>query len=417
MPVKPTATFTFATNVNYSVGPYTGSPTKVIPGDLLNGFVPGLGIGSAAHNYLYGVTGEWISGWLDLGTSAADLDAHILETNSVGKVFVAIVQLGGTAAADTALRVTSNSGAPSTALLAENIHGGFGIIASNNHSSATLRGVQSGSGYAVQGINLGTGGGGTFDAGTGVAIGVLSEGGSTGGDAFSGTANGTGRGGWFNALGTGSGMAAQRIPTGGPAGEFLQDGAAVPVRGIVHLEPTQTPSAAVGGDLYVQPGVTSFGRGGFYHYDADGGSGGGSAGFQKHWTTAGGIGMAYGDSEGDTTEGAAVLTTKLTLTLDSSGSPGMGQGDYIVIWTASIRLGPGAALSTRAKVEFHDDSGIIGEFDLDFTALGDDKPVTAMKKVTLGVGLVPLEIKFRSLSAGNDVIISRARISAQGAYE
>ena len=40
-----------------------------------------------------------------------------------------------------------------------------------------------------------------------------------------------------------------------------------------------------------------------------------------------------------------------------------------------------------------------------------------MKRVTLGVGINPLTIQFKTGSGGNLVEIKNARISAQGAYE
>jgi hypothetical protein len=44
MATKPTTTFTLATNTNYSVGPFAGSATKVVPADIPNGFTPGQGV-------------------------------------------------------------------------------------------------------------------------------------------------------------------------------------------------------------------------------------------------------------------------------------------------------------------------------------------------------------------------------------
>jgi len=112
MPVKPATTYTFATNTNYGVGPFIGSATKVIPGDIPNGFVPGTGIVAEWNNYMFHWTGEWITDWVDLGTSANDVDAHIVETNAQGVASVAAGLIGNTVSPNIALTVWENTAAP-----------------------------------------------------------------------------------------------------------------------------------------------------------------------------------------------------------------------------------------------------------------------------------------------------------------
>lgn len=403
MPTKPATTFTFATNANYGVGPFIGSATKVIPGDILNGFVPGTGIVAEWNNYMFHWSGEWITDWLDQGSSANDVDAHIVETNAQGVASVAAGLIGNSVSPNLALAVYENTGAPTHTIYARNNSGGNGVYS-----------------YTV-------GGGFTF-LGVGSTAGISSTT-TTDGNAIQTSAGGTGHGGAFLATGTGDGVnavangtgagiqATRDDATGGPAGEFLQDGGGAPLRGIVHCEPTSEPTAPVEGDLYIKGGSAGFGRGGIYEYDDDGASGGGSGGWQKAWTTAGGVGYDYNSDEGDTTESAGSMTTKVSLTLDSSGSPGKGQGKYLVQMSVNVRLAGGAALATRALIEFHDDTGKFDEAEIDFAATGQNKIVSTIREVTLGAPTVLLRIRFATGSAGNGVIANNARISAQGAYE
>ena len=86
-------------------------------------------------------------------------------------------------------------------------------------------------------------------------------------------------------------------------------------------------------------------------------------------------------------------------------------------YSINVRLAGGAALATRALIEFHDDTGMIDEAEIDFAATGQNKIVSTIQEVTLGAPTVLLRIRFATGSAGNGVIASHARISAQGAYE
>ena len=83
MPTKPTVTFTLATNANYASGPFIGSATKVAP-PTADGYVPGVIIDAEHHNFVGNAAGQWITDWVFLGTSAADEDAHLMETDSSG---------------------------------------------------------------------------------------------------------------------------------------------------------------------------------------------------------------------------------------------------------------------------------------------------------------------------------------------
>lgn len=95
MATKPGTTFQLATNVNYDTGPFNGSATKLPASDVANGFIPGEEILAENHNYYLHWAGEWITNWVDLGTSAPDEDAHIVETDAEGASQIAQVVIGG----------------------------------------------------------------------------------------------------------------------------------------------------------------------------------------------------------------------------------------------------------------------------------------------------------------------------------
>jgi hypothetical protein len=102
MATKPTgATFTFSTDANFSSGPASGHPTKVQPAGWptnLQGFVPGLAYMAEFRNFLFNRLGQWTQ-WLEAGSSQADADAHIVETDATGKMAVANADVDGILAA------------------------------------------------------------------------------------------------------------------------------------------------------------------------------------------------------------------------------------------------------------------------------------------------------------------------------
>lgn len=180
MPVKPSTTFTLATNANFTVGPFIGSATKVIPADIGNGMVPGTGIVAEWANYLWHWTGEWITDWVDLGSSAEGLDAHIMETDASGQNSTAGVALGGTAAAFRALTVNENAAASNSTADFDNASAGFAILASANGANAAVRGLNTGTGPGVEGRALGTNNNGVEGYGQDLGDGVAGFGDTTG---------------------------------------------------------------------------------------------------------------------------------------------------------------------------------------------------------------------------------------------
>jgi hypothetical protein len=254
---KPLTSFTFATNANYSVGPESGNPSKVVPGDTANGFVPGDGVPAAWNNYLFNITGGW-SVWLLAGTYDPDEDAHLVETDSDGFASLAQLTLGGTAAALQALIVTQNTGAQSAAGVFSNTGTGFALTGTASSTVAGIRGTNTGTGAGVEGLALGTDNHGVKGTGTGAGTGGFFTGGATGpGVTCSGGATGD-----YGALCTGTGAFAGVSATGGStAGEAVLGTGSwneqAGIRGTTHAAALTTTAGVVGAGLGAAAGVRS----------------------------------------------------------------------------------------------------------------------------------------------------------------
>jgi len=414
MPTKPATTYTFATDALFGSGPAVGLPTKIVPGSLSQGFIPGNGINSEWVNYLFDLTGTWITDWIALGTSSADLDAHVVETDADGKAAIAALALGFTASADEPLRVSSNSSFATYAARISSFGSGFGLLAESGSSDAAILADNSGTGPGVEAAAA-AGDGGVFTGG-GSGRGLDAEGGATGGGGRF-TGNGAAHGLEAYATGTGSALVAERQVGGGPAGRFEIAGAGTVQRGTLWLEPQNAPAVDVDGDIWKQTGFAGFGRGGLEWTDDDGAPGGGAAGKQRAWSTSAGLGFEFDEDLGDTTESAGVNVTKVSLGLDSAGSPGHPQGQYWIDFKASVRLGGGAATTTRAIIDVFGPGGLIESHTQEFETLGDDCIFSTFIQVTLGAGIQTYSIRFRTNTPGDDVIMSKARIRALGAFE
>lgn len=263
MPTKPVTSYSFATNTLYSVGPFTGDPTKVVPGDLANGLVPGDGIPAGWLNYLFAIAGDW-SGWLLAGTYDPDQDAHLVETDSDGFASFAQVTIGGTSASLQALIVTQNTGAQSAAGLFSNTGTGFAIAATAVGSSAAVRGLNTGTGAGVEGVALGTNNVGVKGTGQGTASGGEFTGGATGpGVTCTGGASGdygalcTGTGAFAGVSGIGGSTAAEAVL--GTASWNEQFG----VRGVSHASGLTTGGGVIGVGQGDAPGVRSTATSGY----------------------------------------------------------------------------------------------------------------------------------------------------------
>jgi len=149
MPTKPVISFTFAIDPNFSSGPASGNPVKIASPHASQGFIPGEEIGMEPFNYLFHHTGNWISDWIEQGTSSADQDTHIVETSSSGEIKAALLDVGGTSSASSLapLRIDDNTGS-----------NGKAIFAATNGSGDTVEFDQSGSGRALSLFSDGIGG-------------------------------------------------------------------------------------------------------------------------------------------------------------------------------------------------------------------------------------------------------------------
>lgn len=87
---KPASIATWATDTNFTSGPAVGQPTKVSPAGWPNtaqGSVPGAASAAEFLNILHNLLCQWMA-WQNDGTSAAQTDAHVLETDSDGETAV-----------------------------------------------------------------------------------------------------------------------------------------------------------------------------------------------------------------------------------------------------------------------------------------------------------------------------------------
>jgi len=146
MATKPTTSFTFATDANFTSGPYAGSATKQAPVGT-EGFIPEDVVPAEVLNYMHNASGEW-SGWLSAGSSTAITEAALVERDADGNTTILGVRCGGDAAElHVPLQVDSNSPAVNTV---EIQHTGDGSpqgsialrVRSNNDSSAIAHAVQ-----------------------------------------------------------------------------------------------------------------------------------------------------------------------------------------------------------------------------------------------------------------------------------
>ncbi len=298
MAIKPSATFTHATNLNFSLGPAVGFPTKLPVPDIPNGYVPGTGVSAEQVNQQFNILGDYTV-WLAAGSNLPGLDAHLIETDALGVSRVASTILGGTAGGDGALVVSANAGATAFAGSFTNIAGGFAITATASGALAAVRGTNTGTGAGVEGVHVSVAGPGVSGTGNLTGPGVIGTGG-TDGNGVEGDATGNGHGvegtcqigsfagchgvgsaanpGTFGVLGEttqgdGVGVAGFNLQAGADPSNFTHSavlGASVDGTGLwgtstnghgvwvtgnvtrsgLHLDPQVDPGTPVDGDLY-----------------------------------------------------------------------------------------------------------------------------------------------------------------------
>jgi hypothetical protein len=423
MPTKPVATFTHATDANFTAGPAATFPTKLPVPFPAQGFVPGQGISAEQVNQLMNTLGDWITNWIALGSATGTLDAHLVETNAFGTSSISALVLGATANTINPLRIpTGNSGDPSltSAFIGANDDGGKAIhaVGASNSTPAVLI-EQSGNGRGLE-CSSDNGEGGRFTGGANLT-GLVAVGGPLGGNGVTGQGLAGGYGVSGVAGPTGGGVIAIGVPTStAPALSAL--GGLFPAlqeRGTFFMQPTPgDPNNPNAGDFWKTQGAAGAGRGRLRWVDADGAPNGGGIGTQTAWSTTNGLGFYYEETEGSQTTGALLLQVAETLEIDPANtSPGNPEGYYIVEWYAEISLAVGTALPTRAVVAAFDGPVEIARAEYDFAALGQFKIFSGFRRRSYSGALKSFTIRFATLSAGEDVTIRRARIVARGAFE
>lgn len=106
---KPSSTFTWATDANFSTGPRSGQPTTVTPlaGELAQGFIPGSSFPSEWANYVLEIAGEWTV-WANTYAAGLELNNTFVGSNTFGgTTAVAVMTASGLATFNG--QVTTNS--------------------------------------------------------------------------------------------------------------------------------------------------------------------------------------------------------------------------------------------------------------------------------------------------------------------
>lgn len=160
MATKPTETVTWATNANYTVGPFTGFPTKLTdPLGAAEGSIPAQGVVAEFYNRVHNILGQWTS-WLNSGSFDPLEEAHVVETDADGETGVASALVGDTLSSNIPLTVSSNSGDDSlvSSITNNGVGDGLSILTSSGNTldlendsgtNATLNLTQNGSDRAV----------------------------------------------------------------------------------------------------------------------------------------------------------------------------------------------------------------------------------------------------------------------------
>lgn len=423
MPTKPVSSFVFATDANFSSGPATGFPTKIIPGSLPQGFIPGTGINAEWANYLFNILGEWVTDWLLAGTFDPDLDAHLVETDSTGTLKAAQSEFGGTAGTAFALVADENSGAPFITALLSNATNGSTTVDAQNSSLDGTGGVVARFTQNLDGLALDvlSGGDGAEIIAGGSGLALNAEGGLVDGSGVRATSSGSGIGVLSFSGDSGSAGVFFGQPTSSQAPveiykTFLTPG--TPARGTIFLDPTDEPTAPDDGDFWKIPGVGSSGRGGLEWEDADGAPEGGGAGKQRAWSTTNGLGEAYEEDDSiSSTASSGALVTKLALDLGVSPSPGEPLGYYILSWYCEVSIPAGGDLASQVRVVVQDGGVDVADTANELSLLGQWKGVSGIKRIRYDGTPKSLTLKWNRVAGSGNVEIRNARLEIRGAYE
>lgn len=179
----------------YTAGARSGDPTTLAIPDSINGYTPGVIIEPESFNYYIGLhILNWVTNWLALGSNAAGLTAHVMETDASGLNSTAAMQIGGTShpSALAAFTVTNNSGSgASRAILASattnvaieasnaSLTNGA-IVADNSSTGPAFKATPSGGGVGIEIECLITNSIAARFTGFGTGAGLVSRGGVNG---------------------------------------------------------------------------------------------------------------------------------------------------------------------------------------------------------------------------------------------
>lgn len=336
MPTKPGTTYTHATDLNFGSGPASGQPTKIVdPAATSQGFIPGQGVDAEAVNYLFNLSGAWMSDWVSLGTSAADLDAHIIETDANGTAAIATINAGNTAATTSAITAVENSGATAVTITATNSSGGVALGA-----------LASGGGVGVSAD--------VFDTCDGVIGQVRGSGVAVTGRVFAGA--------------TGAALKGEGQVGGGPVLD-LEFNATTPARGLAALQATDEPTAPATGDVWRRPDEsagTYDRRGGIEFQDDLGAPGKTGPGKLRAWATPEGVEFFASSVVGPNQNiSNTVFVTAGSLTIPKE----VPLGQYVIEWSSVFAPDPTAAAgeSNKGYIRCKINGGTVGESQIEFT--------------------------------------------------
>jgi hypothetical protein len=400
MPTKPLNTFTHATDATFTSGPANTQDTKVEDATATSqGFIPGQGVDAEAVNYILNLVGDWNTNWISQGTSAADLDAHIIETDANGTASIAVLQVGNTAATSPPILAVENSGATATTITASNSSGGVALAA-----------LATGGGVGVSGD--------VFDTC----------------DAMVGQTRGSGNavtGRLLPGFGTGIALKGEGSVIGGAVLDLSFD-ASNPARGLAALQATDEPTAPAAGDVWRRPDVsagTYDRRGGLEYQDDLGAPGKTGAGKLRTWATPEGVEFfeAQNSASQATTSNAIVLALSLTMPKE------IPVGKYVIEWSCQLAPDPLPAPgpADRGYVAFTVGPFRIFEDEMELLAASGSSPaLTPGAKAISGRYVynqvtspassdIDLEIYFASVGStpGSGVKISSCQITALGVFD
>lgn len=350
MPTKPTSTFTHATDPNFLTGPASGSSTTAPLADPAQGFVPGSAVAAETVNLPLKITGQWITDWIEQGSSSADLDAHIIETASDGTASIAALNAGGTASTFNAITAIENSGATATTILGTNSSGGIGVGA-----------IATGGGVGMSAD--------VFDTCDGMIGQVRGSGVGVTGRVFAG--------------GTGSAIKGTGSVVGGPTLELEFD-ATNPVRGQIAIQNTQVPTAPVDGDIWKVASTLAPRRGALQIYDALGAPGSLGPGPMRLWATPEGVEYFQTTAAGpfDSPDETTIVTVA-SLTIPS-GKP---NGTYSLSWSLEMQGVLIGGVATFGYLAFLEDGVVVREMAVDLAlAPASTWPGTAQQGIKIVTG-------------------------------